>query len=235
MRLIVRSEVADVGQAPAKLGRGRRRAPCAKLVSMDPREESGKRLEGDAETHRAPVEGADDTARGKARAGLIAVGLVLATAACALLGWWVVRVPGEQVGELPVPGKIELGLVAGDELTFTADTDILFDRPSRKALPEGCLLRVALVRAGDAREELSSTSCDLFQTTPGTNISGTSQAAGVEGKTRLRVTEQRLGCTLEVSSTGPAVLRASSNLDTCVTRSYAVVAQVHRVRGNTGR
>lgn len=145
------------------------------------------------------------------------------------VGWWLFRVPGDVVGEITVPGSLDLAVGVGDELAFTADTDVLFDRPNRKAVPNGCSLQLSLLRDG---VELATTRCNLFKTSDSTNFAASSNASQVEGKTRLEISGQRLGCRLTVPSSGASTLRASSNIDTCVPRSYKVVTQVRLSRAS---
>jgi hypothetical protein len=133
--------------------------------------------------------------------------------------WWALRVPGEVVGRIAVPGTMDLVLGVGDSLGFTADTDVVFDRPKRKAVPQGCALTLTLVRDG---VDLATTTCDLFKTSPATNLIGSNSESAEDGKTRLKILEQHLGCALVAPSAGPATLRASTNVTACVPHAYSV-------------
>ena len=162
--------------------------------------------------------------KGRYRASLLAP-ICMALAAAA--GWWLLRTPGEPVGQSAVPGHLELLASAGDELAFTADTDVLFDSPRRKAVPLGCTLELTLAQGG---KDVAHATCNLFKTSDATNFASTSNKSQVEGKTRLTITGQRLGCHFTVAAAGPAIIRATSNAATCVPRSYAITVTALRER-----
>src|SRR5688500_4623270 len=134
----------------------------------------------------------DDPGPGASVANKAAVGLVIlvAVGVVGLLGWKACRVPGKVVGEIVLPGAIELDLAAEAELAFTADTDVLWARPGPKTQPTGCVLDIVLVRDG---KELVKTSCDLYRTSTHSNSAMGSSASSQEGKTRYVVSGQRLG------------------------------------------
>jgi hypothetical protein len=148
-------------------------------------------------------------------------------ALAAATGWWLLRVPGEPVGRTAVPGQIEVVLGAGDQLAFTADLDVLFDSPKRKAVPLGCTLELTLAQGST---DVAQTTCNLFKTSDATNVYETANTTEVEGKTRLTVTGQHLGCRFTVAAGGPSVIRATSNAATCVPRAYAIAVQAVRAR-----
>ena len=164
--------------------------------------------------------------KGRYRVSLLAP-ICMAVAAAA--GWWLLRTPGEPVGQFAVPGQLELLASAGDELAFTADTDVLFDSPKRKAVPKGCTLELTLAQGG---KDLAHATCNLFQTSDATNFASTSNTREVDGKTRLTITGQHLGCHLTVATAGTATIRGTSNVATCVPRSYAVALTVLRERAD---
>jgi len=164
--------------------------------------------------------------KGRYRVSLLAP-TCMAVAAAA--GWWLLRTPGEQVGQFAVPGQLELVASAGDELAFTADTDVLFDSPKRKAVPKGCTLELTLAEGG---KDLAHATCNLFQTSDATNFTSTSNTREVDGKTRLTITGQHLGCRLTVVAAGIATIRATSNASTCVPRSYAITVTALRERAD---
>src|SRR5687768_16937680 len=76
--------------------------------------------------------------------------VLLMLAAGASLSWFVCHLPGEERGELSVPGTLALELGAGDRLTFTADSDVLFDDWGDGALPRGCELSLLLAQGEHA-------------------------------------------------------------------------------------
>ena len=147
----------------------------------------------------------------------------LCIAAALGVGWWMRRSGGDEIGKMNVPGSFDLGALAGDELTFTTDTDVLFPSRNRKAVPEGCTLQIVLVQNG---ADVASTSCDLFSTSGSVNIASQEIRAQQDGKTRLTTDGQHVGCGLAVKAAGPATLRATSTMDACVTHAYGVIAHV---------
>ena len=164
--------------------------------------------------------------KGRYRVSLLAP-MCMAVAATA--GWWLLRTPGEQVGQFAVPGHVDLVTAAGDELTFTADTDVLFDSPKRKAVPKGCTLELTLAEGG---RDVAHATCDLFHTSDATNFASTSNTREFDGKTPLTITGQHLGCRLSVVAAGTATIRATSNASICVPRSYAITVTARRQRAD---
>ncbi len=143
------------------------------------------------------------------------------------LGWWLLSARGEVVGHSAVPGQIEVVLATGDELAFTADTDVLFDSPKRNAVPQSCMLDLTLVQGG---KDVARTTCNLFKTSDAANFAATSNKSPLEGKTRLVITGQRLGCRFAVAATGPTTVKATSNVGMCVPKAYGVELEVRRIR-----
>jgi hypothetical protein len=138
---------------------------------------------------------------------------------------WRCTSSGHELGSMPVPGSSEFELPAGTELSFTADTDVLFRDFSEDATPEGCEL--SLVLSQDDRE-LERVSCDLYSSREGVSIAS-SQTYGVDRETgmrRLVVERQRLSCRLRPPAAGGFTIQADSNLASCVPRSLSAVVHV---------
>ena len=100
--------------------------------------------------------------------------VVLALALLGLIGymaWRAQRVSGDEVGSLPIPGVIEFEVSAGDRLSFTVDTEVLFRGVSRNAKPEGCQIEFVLEQSGG---DTTQVACDPFGSEAGLSIaSGT--------------------------------------------------------------
>lgn len=138
------------------------------------------------------------------------------------------RAAGDEVGTVAIPGAVDVVLRAGDRLSFTADTDVLFRDFRRNATPKGCNLDLVLTQ--DDRE-IGRTACDLYSSGTGLSVARSSSYAtdDATGMRRLAVEGQRLTCAFGPVAIGRVTVRASSNLSTCVPRVVGAVAHISRV------
>ena len=144
--------------------------------------------------------------------------------------WLAFRTRGEEVGRLAVPGTLDVAVAAGDELRFTADSDVLF-AGGRNSKPKGCQLQVKLALGA---RELATASCDLYGADGAASVAGSSTAStdSATGLRRLQTGGQRLRCGARVTEPGKIRLTTSSNLATCVSRSIATELHVFRERAS---
>ncbi len=151
-----------------------------------------------------------------------------------ILVWRALFPSGEKMGDVAIPGTLDLNLGAGDQLSFTADTDVLFRDSSEHAIPKGCELRLVLVQND---RQIAQTACDLYSSGPGISIASSSSYSNddASGMRRLRTEGQQVACSLRASTAGRATLRADSNLATCVPKVVGAVTHVFRSSSRDGR
>ena len=147
---------------------------------------------------------------------------VLAVGSFGVAMFFVFWQAGDEVGTIAMPGAVEVDLAHGDELVFRADTNILWRNFTKNAKPAGCRMDVKLFEGG---VHTASSTCDLFGSIARSSWSGTDRETGMR---HLRITGQRVSCSLVATKAGRARVEAKNNLDTCVPRGSAT-ATVYKV------
>ena len=175
----------------------------------------------------SPAAVAPDGGR-RPRAVLVVMAVVAAVGGGLLLREVLAR-SGDEVGVATVPGALGLDAQAGDRLSITVDSDVLFAGEGRRATPQGCQLELVALRGA---QELGRASCDPFANDAAVSIAGsTTYSVDQEtGLRRLRTSGQRVACQLGLSEAGPVTLQVGGNLPTCVPRFLAGLVHVTRLR-----
>jgi hypothetical protein len=134
-------------------------------------------------------------------------------------------VPGDEVGRLSVPGRLELRAQAGDTLRFTVDTEVLFAGYHEDDMPRGCRMELVLSAGG---KELGRSACDPYRLSENASAASSSWRNPQDGLVRLRLKESRSGCLFKVHEAGAVTLVATTNLGRCVPRFVSATAHVYR-------
>lgn len=177
---------------------------------------------GDA-SQPSPREDALDPAT--KRRGYI-IGIVFVLLLGTLIGFviWGTDPDGEARGAVSVPGELAIDLKSGDVLHFTTDADVVFpDTSSKGTIPEGCQLELTLELDGKSL----TANCDFFRNDGKYAIRSTHYTRLGGGLKRLQLEGARTVCAFRAPGTGRAILRAKSNLDTCVRSMTSARANIY--------